>query len=405
MATVPSLQVYSPPQGLVPITDDAWRRWLTEVVWPLIGAGWNGSPPQGTFPQLQIGKAQWTNDNAFQELINVDQGIYSTYSSAVQQIIYGFACNVHRSGGNALTVGAQINAWGEAGSTGDVYGIACTALVQPFSASRNIIAIEPDIASASSTNTGQKWGNNTVFKNRGDGITAVTEGIGSNHFNYAAYAFVLTSQNRSSAGEYSGWNTGIQFLDAWGDVVLPLIWSSSATYIPGDLVVTGGLNWKCVVTNTNSSPTTVNVNWVQYGNLTEGTTFGFAGAVGIDFTPLGTVTMARMTSAIRLRNSMVFHWEETASVGSFMDSANTRLVLVGNWNTGPRTYTRQFQVDVSNGNLWVNNGIDALGAGAAATLGLISTVPGAGPNTAAQRGWYRLIDATTGNPFWVPAFQ
>lgn len=405
MATVPSLQIYSPPQGLVPLTDDSWRRWLTEVVWPIIGAGWAGSDPQGTFSQLQVGKAQWTSENAFQELINVDQGIYVTYSSTVQQIIYGFACNVHRSGGNSFTVGAQINAWGERGSTGDVYGIACTALVQPFSDPRNIIAFEPDVANAANNNTGQKWCINTVFKDRGDGATNTTQGTSTgNRFNYAAYAWVLTSQARSADMERCGWGVGMQFLDGWCDLMTPRVWSSTVAYIPGDIVSSGGVNWKCIIFNTNSTPTSINTNWVQYGNATDGGS-AQASAVGIDFTPLSATTMSRMVSAIRLRNTMVLHWEETASVGTYMDSANGRHVLSANWNTGTTSYVRQLQVDVSTGVLWVNNGFNPLGGGGTATLGKVSVVPGAGPQTATQQAWYKLIDATTSNPFWVPVWQ
>lgn len=394
--TAPALNIHGPPVGTVPLTDEAWRRWFTDIVWPVIGAGVGQSGVQGTFPQLQVGRASFTNENSFQELLNLNQGLYVTYFTTAQNIVYGFACNVHRAAGAQFTVGAQINAWGEVGSTGDVFGIASTALAQPLSGTRNLICEEPDIANLCSSSLGAKWGINPVFKDRGDGAATPGEGgIGSNLYNYFSCGMVFTSQARTASGEFCGWNVGIQYLGGSVDAAKPPAWSATVTYQPGQCVLSGGFVWKAIVSNLNVAPV-AGATWVQY-SLTS-TLY----AVGIDFSCVDTTTMARMWSAIRLRNTMAVHWEETGAIATYMDSANSRHVLSANYNVGLGVYTRNLQVDVTNGNLWVANGITGLGGGAAPTFG---TIGGSGPTAAAQRGWYKIIDSTTGNPFWVPVWQ
>lgn len=392
MAKSISEQVYAPPNA--PLTDESWRQWFLNVLWPIIGKGGGQSGPQGTFPQLQVGKARFTRANEFQELINVDQGIYVNYSSTVQGIIYGFACNVHRAGGSQFVVGAQINAWGDAGSTGDVYGLATTATCQPASAVRNVIGYEPDVVSAYNNNTAVKWGINPVFKDRADSqlAGATTDALGNNYFNYQAVAFVLTSQPRSTTGEYCGWTVGLDFLDGWCDQASVPAWNNATTYPAGVIVSSGGVLWKAVVTNKNVTPA-VGATWVQRtysgtNNL----------AVGIDFSSMGTTAMARMASAIRLRSSQSIHFDETGAVGTSFDAVNAILNLCTNQGA------QMFGVGVSAG---VNAGVGywaqaaiALGGGAAATLG---TIGGSGPTTAAQSGWMKVVlnGATRYIPVWT----
>jgi hypothetical protein len=50
-----------------------------------------------------------------------------------------------------------------------------------------------------------------VFKDRGDGVATVTEGLGANEYNLGAMALFLSSQTRSTAGEFCGWRRGIYF--------------------------------------------------------------------------------------------------------------------------------------------------------------------------------------------------
>lgn len=381
-------QIYGPPQH-APLTNDAWRQWFTKVVWPLIGKGIENSGVQGTFPQLQVGNARFTRENEFQELINLDQGLYVNYTSSVQNIIYGFACNVRHSGSSAYTVGAQINAWGEVGSTGDVFGLATTSTAQPQSGVRNLIGYEPDIGSNCDANTGVKWGINPVFKNRGDGATNAADGLTSNYYNYMAEGMVFTSQARSALGEYCGWSTGIDFLDGWCDQASVPAWSSSATYGEGEIVSSGGVLWKAIVSNTNVTPA-VGPTWVQRtysgtNNL----------AVGIDFSSMSTTSMGRMASAIRLRSTQLVHWEETGAVGTSFNATTSVLGLCVNQSTVV------FGMNVVSGTPVFHRGGVGPGGGAAATL---PTVGGSGPTGAASTGWFPIVIADT-STVWIPVWQ
>lgn len=390
MAVAPSLHVSSPPQAMVPITDQSWIRWFNEVVWPIIGAGWNNSGPQGTFSQLQVGKAQWTSANAFQELINVDQGIYANYFSTVENIIYGFACNVHHSSGGlaALTVGAQINAWGEVGSQGDVFGIACTAIGQPFSGTRNLIGFEPDVANQVSTSTGAKWGSNPVFKNRGDGVAATVEGLGSNLFNYNTIGTNYTSQGRSTAGEYCGWNIGEAYFSGWGDLCTVPAWVNTTTYFIGQMVTHSSKVYIASQNNVNVTPAAVDP-WVL--RQTSGSP---QGAVGIDFSAQDIASMAKMVSAIRLRNTQYLHWEESGAIGTKFDSSTSLHYLSSNAGS------MIFGVNVTNGITSTSQAPTALGGGASAVLG---TIGGSGPSFAIQNTWERVIN--NGVTYWRPLWR
>lgn len=383
----PQIPMYGPP--ISPMTDESWRRWFQEVVWPLIGAGHDGSGPQGTFPQLQIGKASFTNENAFQELLNVDQGIYVNYFSTAQQIIYGFACNVHRSSGDQFTVAGQFNSWGEVGSSGDVFGIAVQPLAQPFSGSRNVVAIDIGTCNLSSANADAKWGVNPVFKDRGDGETSTIEGLGSNLYNYFAEGIVFSAQARSSSGEYCGWNCGIDFGDASLDQSTVPAWSATTTYGAGMIVSSGGTLWKAITASTNQLPAAASSFWVQHnpaGNVTNL-------AVGIDFSSMSLTSMARMASAIRLRSSMFLHWDETGVIGTNFDAVNSTHRITDNAGT------LVFGVNVANGVTNTSQAAIANGGGAVPTMGSIG---GSGPIGAAQAGWEKVVlnGVTCFRPIW-----
>lgn len=387
-AAAPLLQIYSPPSAS-PITDESWRRWLSEVVWPLVGAGVGTSGPQGTFPQLQVGRARFTNENAFQELININQGIYATYRSNVENIIYGFACNVYRAAGGAFVVGAQINAINATSTTcAGVFGIACTADTDPFTGNCGLVGIEPDVASQSSTNTFSKIGIDLVFKDRGDGGATVTEGIGSNLYNYYTRGITLTSQARSSTGEFCGWNIGMDFVDGWCDTSSVLAWSGTVSYTASQIVSSGGVLWKAIQASLNQLPVAGSAYWVQR------TAAGVVNlAVGIDFSSISVGTMARMASAIRLRSSQYFHWEETGSIGTKYDATTGLLHLCDNAGNVKLVF------DAVNSFFGISQAIINPGGGAAATLG---TVGGGGPAAAAQLGWHKIV--LNGTNCYIPVW-
>lgn len=382
-------KIYAPPAPEVAIEALEWRKWFNEVVWPLIGKGVGGSGIQGTFPQLQVGKARFTTDNEFQELLNLNQGLYTNYYSSVNGIIYGFACNVHRSKGDAFTVGAQINSWAERGVTGALWGIATECLAQPGSNSVQV-AIEPSVVCMNDSTLKPKYGMNPVFKNRLDGATVAGNGLGSNFYNYYSRGLVFSSQGRSTSTEYCGWNVGIEFGDGWGDQELVPAWSAVITYLGGQCVSSGGVVWKAITTSLNQVPAAGSAYWVQrtgagVNNL----------AVGIDFSSMGVASMARMASAIRLRATQMMHWEESGTIGSYYDAAAAVMHVVQNGIA--------LRLGCSaNGDPWLGSGLVALGGGAAPVFG---TIGGVGPAVAAQNSWLKVIDATTGIAFWVPTWK
>lgn len=383
-----SAQIYGPPNGSIQLEDLAWQRWLSEVVWPIIGQGTKTSGPQGTFPQIQTGKASFTNENATQELLSVNQGLYVNYFSTIENIIYGFACNVHRAKGSSFVVGAQINSWAETGSLGDSFGIACTATAMP-TVNVNLISIEPDTVCLSSSNTKAKWGVNPVFKDRMDGATTPGEGVlGSNLYNYFAEGMTFTSQPRTATGEFCGWNCGIDFLDASLDQSSVPAWSAVISYASGMIVSSGGNLWKAIVPNTNNLPAPGSAFWVQHAVGTTNL------AVGIDFSSFSTTSMGRMASAVRLRSSMYVHWDETGTIGTKFDAVAGVVHLVDNGGSS------RFSVDVGSGLMSTSLGTIALGGGAGATLG---TIGGSGPTVAAQNAWGRMSfgGVTYFIPLWI----
>lgn len=370
----------SPPQAA--ITDDAWRRWLYRL-YKVVGEG-----GQGTFPKLQIANATWTDENAFQDLININKGIYVNYTSTTNEIIYGFACNVRRAAGSQFVVGGQINAYANKGVTGGVFGLATTAVAEAGS-SVGVTGYEPNIACLDDKTKKVKWGIYNVFKNRGDGVAAVGPGLGSNCYNLYSSAFVLESQVRSSAGEYCGWNVGLDFHDQWCDQQNVPAWSNAVTYTPGLTVTSGGVVWRAIQTSLNQLPAAGSAYWVQRT---------YAGtndlAVGIDFSTMSIGSMAKMASAIRLRSTQYFHWEETGAIGTHFDAVLSQLHVCDNQGV------LRLGVDVATGKILTSQTPDTLGGGAAPTFG---TIGGTGPATAAQDSWVKINLA--GTDYWMPLWK
>jgi hypothetical protein len=369
-----------PPPAPIP---DEWRRWFYHV---FLTIGYRG---QGTFPQLQVGAATWTSENAAQDLINLNKGIYVNYSSTVAGIIYGFACNVRRAAGSQFVVGAQINAYANRGVTGGVFGLATTAVAEAGS-NVGVTGYEPNIGCLDPDTQKVKWGVYNVFKNRRDGATAVAAGLGNNRYNLYSSAHVLESQVRSSTGEYCGWNVGIDFHDQWCDQQNPPAWSATVTYTPGLTVTSGGLLWRAIQTSLNQAPAAGSLYWVQR------TYAGTADlAVGIDFSTMGLTAMTRMASAIRLRSTQSIHWDETGAIGSNFNAGTGMHTLSDNQGA------LRFGVNVGTGVAQFGNGPNALGGGAAPAFG---TIGGTGPTVAAQNAWMKHVDGA-GVAYWVPIWR
>jgi hypothetical protein len=244
-------------------------------------------------------------------LVGMDAGWYVTYTSALADIIYGFASNVYRSAGvpPQHTVGGQFSGWAMSGVSSATWGVVSQAIGQSGS-SGNLVAAEFTAANLAHNNVAAKVGLNLVWKDRGDGVATVGDGLGLNKYNLGAIGLWLTSQVRSTAGELCGWRRGISF---------------------DEYSLDADLN---------------------------------DGAIGIDFAKVhyyggsDPLTAYRMTAAIRLRDFQSILWngdptlandktEPTNAIRTTFDSIKSRWILT---NTG----AEKFGIDVTTGALWIN---------------------------------------------------
>lgn len=381
----PSSQLNPSPQ--TPKTDEAWQEWFNRVFQTLYEGG------AAKFPKVTVanneGSGSFHADSFMvQELLSVDCGIYSHYSSDNGSIIYGFACNVTRSAGNQLTVAAQLNAIGPRQGTGTVFGVATTALGGAEFAGA-MVGMETTPANVYHDNRSAKVGLDAVFKDRGDGATTVTT-LGSNRYNYFACAHWITSQPRSATGELCGWTRGMSFLGECLDEQTPPAWNAAVTYSAGMVVSSGGVLWQAITTSLNQVPAVPSAFWVQH------TAAGVVAlAIGIDFSSVPLSVLARTSSAIRLRDTMRIDWEVTGTVGTYFDPATGALRLC---NLGAVPI---FAVNAVSGELFISRAVDALGGGAGAALG---TIGGTGPTVAGQNSWMRFTHPVLGNvfiPIWI----
>lgn len=172
-----------------------------------------GNNLAGDLLPYTVGGAAWTNPlYVTQNLINFNAGWYVTFTSSLANPIYGFASNVYRSAGSGVnsTVGGQFSGYAMTGVTSTTFGAAGQAWGQPGNAS-DLIGAEFDCINEADGHTNAKVGTNLVFYDRAGGVATVTNGLGSNKYNLASKALFISSQTRSTAGEYCGWRRGIDF--------------------------------------------------------------------------------------------------------------------------------------------------------------------------------------------------
>lgn len=374
-----------PPPATNDIGDAAWAQWFYHLYEKLLKDG-------GVFPAVRVqgkdGTGSFTADkNMFQRLISLDCGIYSDYYSDNGNIIYGFAANVRRSAGNNLTVAAQLNAWAPRGGNGGVVGVSTTALgAELFTGP--LFGGEVDVGSIYNSNPSAKVGMSAVFKDRADEATTVN-GVGVDRYNYYSSANWITSQSRSATGEKCGWTRGLSFLGECVDAQTPLAWNAAVTYSYGMVVTSGGFAWQAIQTSLNQVPAVPSVFWVPH------TAAGVVAlAIGIDFSCMPIATMARMSSAIRLRDTMRIDYDSTGAIGSYFDPVAGLHRLTNNVGA------LRFAVDVGSGLIHTSKAVDALGGGAAPVLG---TIGGTGPTVAAQNSWLKVQTplGATWIPIWI----
>lgn len=321
----------------------AMQRWLYSLYETTLKDG-------GSFPKVSVtspndGAGSFTNENLFQDLVTLDRGLYSNYFTDKNVIAYGFACNVRRSGGAALTVGAQINAWGDPTGTGKgegVFGANFVAL-GPRGHTGALIGIEVSPAEFNDSTVAPKIGVESVFINRQDLGAAVLAGLGANLYNYNSKCFSVSSIPRSSAGEFCGWYTGLQFGPGSLDASNALAWNAVTTYQTGQLVTYLGGYYRAIAPSLNQIPAPVSAFWVFYLNNL---------AIGVDFSITDIATMARISSAIRLRDTMRIDYDAQGVIGQFYDPFNGRMVLCSNLGLGAPPLDRVLEVDVLTGFLY-----------------------------------------------------
>lgn len=380
-----------PPHGTPP-DSPLWSDWFYKLYETLLANG-------ATFPKISLQGTHKTRSITTEQLdaddvINIDTGFYSNWTTDSGNIAYGFASNVRRSAGNNLVVGAQFSAYANVGVVGQIMFGANTAAVGESGSDCSLVGIEVDAGTRTSHSASSKTGMDIVFFNGG-----APEGLGGNLYNYNAVAMHLSSQTRTAAGEFCGWNIGWSLSPLCMDTSFCPAWSAVKTYFAGDIITSGGMLWKCIQSfNLNNIPPNA-AWWVQRSvPIGYGTTNY---AVVIDFSGLDATTLSRIWSGIRLSSGMPIHLDDTGTVGTFYDPVNARHVISSTFISGAGVQ-RWLQCDATNGKLWYGGGFVALGGGGGATLG---TVGGGGPTLAAQASWLRATDSITGVDFWIPTWR
>jgi hypothetical protein len=107
-----------------------------------------------------------------------------------------------------------------------VWGVVSEAINFP-GAQGNIVAIETAVVSAAHDNLGELRGIDVVFKDRMDPEIDDAVPLGENRYNDRSAAVYISSQPRSPAGEYAGWQAGIRFARTSLDRSLSRPWTAA----------------------------------------------------------------------------------------------------------------------------------------------------------------------------------
>lgn len=107
------------------------------------------------------------------------------------------------------TVGRAYSLSARPGNT--VWGMVTEAINFP-TAMGNVVGTESAVVNMAPGNTAELRGLDVVFKNRMDAsLNDPVPAVGENRFNESSAAVYISSQPRSPAGEYSGWQAGLRF--------------------------------------------------------------------------------------------------------------------------------------------------------------------------------------------------
>ncbi|HZZ91991.1 MAG TPA: hypothetical protein VFE23_05475 [Usitatibacter sp.] len=158
----------------------------------LVGAAWMGAAVAGPGDfRLEVGSSRpdGSEDTALHGYVLLQPG--ATHSRAVG------------------TVGRAYSVSGLPDNT--VWGVVTEAINFP-SAIGSVVGTESAVVNMAPGNAGELRGLDIVFKDRLDAsIDQPVPNVGDNRFNESSAAVYVSSQPRSPAGEYSGWQAGIRF--------------------------------------------------------------------------------------------------------------------------------------------------------------------------------------------------
>lgn len=180
--------------------------------------------------------------------------------------------------------------------------------------STTLCALENGVFSQYHDQVDRVIGTVNVFKNRSDDLLggAVRGGLGSNRYNTNSIAYWVTSQPRSTVGEYCGWNRGLQF-DANS-----LDTSADGKGIGVDFVQVNKARADCMKFPDGSVQNSGQGVWRAYGNkgtdgytITNGSLQNFKlSTLSIDEGGIGTYSVA--TQRFTFAQSGTFHITGTA---------------------------------------------------------------------------------------------
>jgi hypothetical protein len=173
-------------------------------------------------------------DKALQGFIMVQPGV--THARAVGSI--GRAYSMSHAEGNTV--------WG-----------VVTEAVNMDGASGHVVGTESGVVNMAHDNDGKLRGVDVVFKNRLDSdLGNAVPTVGQNRYNENSAAVYVSSQPRSPAGEYSGWQAGVKFDASSLDRSSSVPWTAAIdasevqTSVPFYLVV-----WRCGKVRCGLKPT------------------------------------------------------------------------------------------------------------------------------------------------------
>lgn len=303
------------------------------------------------------------NSYASQRLLSTNFGFYSNWTDSLNQIMYGFAANVVRTGGFQYTVAAQLNAYAEDNAvSGATFGAVTQAWNKPTAAT-DLVGSEFSIINETPSTISAKVGSNIVFKNRADGVPTVVSGLLTNAYNTNSMALYISSQVRSLAGERCGWRFGIRFdeysldADAHGGAVGIDFASAHYLGVPDPLL---GYYMTAAIRMRDFQSIMWNGDPTIAGNPTE------------PANPVRTY-FDSVTSELKNTNTSVQFFCVNVGNGNIRFKNGSKLMLDGNNNGANLQYdvantrfafdnagTNQFAVDVADGSLYMRHGATLL---------------------------------------------